>query len=50
MGGQQTCPRNNIYQHVNGKLGRQHTKAPLGSRHQSIYELTVPTQPMMWMM
>ena len=32
MRGQQTCPLYNItYQHVNSKLGRQHTKAPLAA-------------------
>ena len=33
-------PSYNIFSHVNNKLGRQHTKAPLTL---SIYELTVPT-------
>ena len=37
-------PSYNIFSHVNSKLGRQQTKAPLTL---SIYELTVPTQPMM---
>ena len=37
-------PSYNIFSHVNSKLGRQHTKTPLTL---SIYELTVPTQPMM---
>ena len=35
-------PSYNIFSHVNSKLGRLHTKAPLTL---SIYELTVPTQP-----
>ena len=30
-----------------GGLGRQHTKGADGSRYQSIYELTEPSQPMM---
>ena len=38
------------FKHVNSKLGRQHTKGATDSRSQSIYELTVPTKPMMWMM
>ena len=29
-----------------GELGRQHTKGADGSRYQSIYELTEPSQPM----
>ena len=35
-------PSYNTFLHVNSKLGRQHTKASLASRSQSICELTVP--------
>ena len=31
MRGQQMSPLNNVYQHVNSKLGRQHTWAPLAA-------------------
>ena len=51
MRGQQTCPLYNItYQHVNSKLGRQHTKAPLAAAiGPFFYELNYcsPTKPMM---
>ena len=38
-----------ILKHVNSKLGRQDTRVT-ASRYQSIYEFTVPTQPLMWKM
>ena len=34
---------------MNSKLGHQHTKAPLAATLSPSDELTVPTQPMMWL-
>ena len=40
----QTCP---LYIAFCSGLGHQHTKGADGSRYQSIYEPTEPSQPMM---
>ena len=42
--GQNTCP---LYIAFCSGLGHQHTKGADGSRYQSIYEPTEPSQPMM---
>ena len=46
MRGQQTC-RLTIYFNMRTVSSDASTKGATGSRSQSIYELTVPTQPMM---
>ena len=44
MRGQQMSPLNNVYQHVNSKLGRQHTWAPLAAAFHLLPDCTHPTK------
>ena len=50
MRGQQTCPIYNTFLTCEQYARTSAHKGASGSRSQSIYELTVPTHPTMWMM